>query len=477
MGQNNPMPKGFGWRGWMLMIYQMIAYIGYVAFTSYPVNVLSSQVGGTTVTTFITMVGSLLSFIITYFIVAPRIGRIRNQKALSLLFGIISMAVGTLIIVIPADTMRVLWCIVFGCGLLTFPLWANTMTTILIGNWFPRKKGTVMGIVTLSYPLASAICLSLFTGAHGAKLAETGSVVKANITAWLPFYIACIVGLIICAVFVKTYPEDCGCFRDNDKSFTKEKADKMLALELENRKKSVWKRSKIWGCAQWWFAIIPTNIIMLTAVAFMVQIVPALISFNDKFTIFAIPGFKLMSMGFTSVLFMMGIVAMIGSYVLGLLDTKFGTKKAIFITSIIMTICGILGAIDNAWTIFAATMLLGVFMGAGSNFGFSALVRYWRPEDFPAVYTGAPPLNTVMNAVFPYIFAAIGAQALGYHGTFIFVAVLGVISIVLNSLFNPKKLADYDAKLRAEAGLPVDNVLYDRVGMEERANAAKKAAK
>ena len=57
MGQNNPMPKGFGWRGWMLMIYQMIAYIGYVAFTSYPVNVLSSQVGGRTVTTFITMVG------------------------------------------------------------------------------------------------------------------------------------------------------------------------------------------------------------------------------------------------------------------------------------------------------------------------------------------------------------------------------------------------------------------------------------
>ena len=39
------------------------------------------------------------------------------------------------------------------------------------------------------------------------------------------------------------------------------------------------------------------------------------------------------------------------------------------------------------------------------------------------------------------------------------------------------KLADYDAKLRAEAGLPVDNVLYDRVGMEERAIAAKKAAK
>ncbi len=471
------MPKSFGWRGWMLMIYQMCAYVGYVAFTSYPVNVLSDIVGGTTVTTLITMIGSLLSFFITYFIVAPRIGRIRNQKALSLLFGVISMAIGALIILIPADTMTVLWCICFGAGLLTFPLWANTMTTILIGNWFPRRKGTVMGIVTLSYPLASAICLSLFTGQHGLVLNQTGSVVKANISAWLPYFIVCVIGLIICALFIKTYPEDAGCFRDNDKTFTKEMADAQLAIELENRKKSVWKRSKIWGCAQWWFAIIPTNIIMLTAVAFMVQIVPALISFNDKFQIFAIPGFKLMSMGFTSVLFMMGISAMIGSYILGILDTKYGTKKAIFITSIVMTLCGILGAINNSWTLFAATMMLGVFMGAGSNFGFSALVRYWRPEDFPAVYTGAPPLNTVMNAVFPYIFAAIGSLSLGYHGTFIFVAILGAISIVLNVLFNPKKLADYDAKLREEAGLPVDNVLYDRIGMEEKAIAAKKAAK
>ena len=36
--------------------------------------------------------------------------------------------------------------------------------------------------------------------------------------------------LIICALFIKTYPEDCGCFRDNDKSFTKEMADAQATL-------------------------------------------------------------------------------------------------------------------------------------------------------------------------------------------------------------------------------------------------------
>ena len=150
MNQQQPMPKGYGWRGWMLMIYQMCAYIGYVAYTSYPVNVLSSYVGGTTVTTFITMVGSLLSFIITYFIVAPRIGRIRNQKALSLLFGVISMVIGILIMVIPADTMTVLWCIVFGCGLLT----------IIIRNWGAYPEGVSFAILLMNAvtPLINRWC-------------------------------------------------------------------------------------------------------------------------------------------------------------------------------------------------------------------------------------------------------------------------------------------------------------------------------
>jgi len=478
MENSQSMPKGFGFRGWMLMIYQMLAYVGYVAYTSYPVNVLSSHIaGGTETTTLVTLVGTLLSFFITYVIVAPRIGRIRNQKAVSLLFGCISMAIAVLIMVINPEKSTVLWCIVFGIGLLTFPLWANTMTTILIGNWFPRKKGTVMGIVTLSYPLASAICLSLFTGGHAAVLASSGSLIKANLVSWAPFFIACVIGLIICAIFIKTYPEDCGCFRDNDKSFTKEKADAMLAVELENRKKSVWKRSKIWGCKQWYLCSIPTSLLITCSVAFMVQIVPALISFESQLCIFAIPGFTLMKYGFTSVLFMMGIFAMVGSYILGLIDTKYGTKTAIFVTSIIMTACGVLGAIPNVWTLFIATLLLGIFMGAGSNFGFSALVRYWRPEDFPSVYTGAPPIATVINAIFPYIFAAIGASKFGYNGTFAFVAICGIVAVVLNRLFDPKKLADYDNKLRVEAGLEANDVLYSRIGMEKRINDAKKAAK
>ncbi|MBQ9814253.1 MAG: hypothetical protein IJM53_01030 [Lachnospiraceae bacterium] len=481
MDNQHAMPKGYGFRGWMLILYQALCYVGYVMTTSYVVNILSAYCpNGTMDTTLLTMIGTALTFVVTYFIIAPRIGKIRNQKAVSLLLGIITLvlAAGEILIfpTTAAGGLNPIWIIFFCLTHVIAPTWANSMTTILIGNWFPRKKGTVMGIVTIAYPITSAILLSVFQATHAGQMAMGKPLITANIIAWAPFFAAVIIGLIICAIFVKTYPEDCGCYRDNDKSFTKEMADAMLQRELEARKRSVWKRSKIWACAQWYLGSIPTTLIVTSSVAFMVQIIPALASFamQGHFTQFVVPGFFFMSNPISAVLFLMGIFAIIGSYVLGLLDTRFGTKPAIIITAISIIIMGVLGMFNNPWTLFVATMLLGVYMGAGSNFGFSLLVRYWRPEDFPAVYTGAPPINSVVNAVLPYIFAALATTAWGYHATFAFVGVLGVISLIMEAAFSPKKLADYDNKLRVAAGLEADNVLYDRIGMEKRLANAKK---
>ena len=476
------MPKGYGFRGWMLILYQALAYIGYVMLNSYAVNIFSQfYPTGTTGITLLTLIASLLSFCVTYFIVNPVIGRIRNQKMVSLIVGIVALIFGAIMLLLTPFTadgkINILWVIIFIIVQILAPLWANTLTTIMIGNWFPRKKGTVMGIVTIAYPVGSAILLGVFQATHGKALAMGATLVQANIKAWYPFFIAVAVGLIICAIFVTTYPEECGCYRDNDKSFTKEMADAMLAKELENRKNTVWKRKKIWACGQWYLACVPTQLIVLSSVAFMVQIIPALIQFAPQLSIFVVPGFFFMNNPISAVLFLMGIFAIIGSYVLGLLDTKYGVKAAVIITSISIIVMGFLGMFDNAWTIFIATMLLGVYMGAGSNFGFSMLVRYWRPEDFPSVYTGQPPIGTVLGAVMPYIFAAFATTKWGYHATFAFMLVLGVICVVLEACFSPKKLADYDAKLRTQAGLPVDNVLYDRIGMEKRRNAAKKEAR
>jgi hypothetical protein len=138
------------------------------------------------------------------------------------------------------------------------------------------------------------------------------------------------------------------------------------------------------------------------------------------------------------------------------------------LAGIIMLLAGVLGMLNNAWCAVAACWMLGLFMGASSNFGLSGIVRYWRQEDFPSVYSGAPPLGTVIGAVFPFLVATIAAK-FTYTGAFLFVAIMAVICIVCNRLFNPLGIAKYDNKLREAAGLPVDDLLVDRYNKEKAA--------
>ncbi len=456
---------GFGSRGTILILYQMLAYAGYTAFTNFPQNAMSQYYGGTTTTTLMNLIGSLAGYLITYFIIAPRIGRIKSAKRVGIAIGLVSLVFCALICVVP-PTMITLWCVFFVLVLITTQLWACFFVTLLIGNWFPRRKGTVMGIVTMSFPIVTGICLNLFMIQHGISLGKGMSLAEANLAAFSPYWLISLLGIIICGLFLKDFPEQCGAYRDNDKSFTAEMANQMLAAELEARKKSVWKRSKIWGCKDWWLMAIPNSLLLSCAIAFMVQIIPVLMRYNNELGVLAIPGFVLMSQGYSAVLFGLSIFACFGSWLLGVIDTKYGTRTAVFITSIMMLISGLVGIIDNPWCAVAACWILGLFMGASSNFGLSAIVRYWRQEDFPAVYSGAPPLGTVIGAALPFVVASIAAR-FTYNGAFLFVALMAVISIASVLLFDPKGIIKYDNKLREAAGLPIDDVLEQRLNREK----------
>ena len=459
---------GFGSRGTTLMIYQVLAYAGYTAFTNFPQNAMSQFYGGTTTTTLMNLIGGIVGYLITYFIVAPRIGRIKNMKRVGILIGLVSLVFCALICVIP-PTMAALWCTAFVLVLITTQMWACFFVTMLIGNWFPRRKGTVMGIVTIAFPIVTGICLNLFMIQFGTLMGTGASLLTATVVSFSPYWLLSLIGIIICGIFLKDFPEQVGAYRDNDKSFTPEMANKMLVAEIEARKKSVWKRSKIWGCLDWWLMAIPNSLLLSCAIALMVQIIPVLMGYNEQLSVLAIPGFVLMSQGFSAVLFGLAIFATAGSWFLGVIDTKFGTRFAVAVTAILMLAAGIFGAINNVWCIVAACWLLGLFMGAASNFGLSGIVRYWRQEDFPSVFSGAPPLGTVIGATFPFIIAVIAAR-FTYNGAFLFIGIMAVISLVCLSLFNPKRLADYDNKLRVAAGLPADDVLEQRVDMEKKKN-------
>lgn len=492
MNQNQRI--GFGARGWMLMIYQILAYAGYTAFTNFPQNILNSFYGGTTKLTLMNLIGSAIGYLITYFIVAPRIGKIKSVKRTGLLIGVVALIFCALICIVP-PSKAALWRVVFVCVLVVTQMWGCFFVTLLIGNWFPRRKGTVMGIVTMAFPIVTGICLGIFASLFfgdfeaqvGAKVGElmasgafqdpgvaAGVAVDKVVTSkavmlFAPYWIIMVVGMLICVFFLKDFPEQCGAYRDNDRTFTPEMANQMLVKELELRQKSVWKRSKIWGCKDWWLQAIPTSILLSAAMAFMVQIMPVLQEHEAELSVLAIPSFSLMATGYSAVLFGLAIFACFGSWLLGVIDTKKGVRTAVLITSILMFISGILGLVENVWCTVASTWLLGLFMGASSNFGLSSIVRYWRHEDFPAVYSGAPPLGTVIGAAMPFVVASIATSFGGYKYAFGFVAILAIVCIICNRAFDPRGIIAYDNKLREAAGLPIDDELEQRLIREGHA--------
>ena len=466
MQQKTKLGINFGFRGWMLLIFEVTAFVLFQAFTQFPLNLLADFYGGAQKLSTLYTVGTLVG-IIFQLILAGRVSKMKSVKSMTMIFGAITLvaALGTMLIA-PGG----LWLVAYFLVNVFAIMYGMFGIGIIIGQWFPTRKGVFMGIATFAFPLANGVMGQVpnwvnlggaFEAAYGAGAAAGNfdavthqpipdlAVGFQNLhvfKAFLPFLLIGLVGWIIGLVFTKDYPEQVGCFRDNDKSFTKEKADAMLAVEIENRKTTVWKVGNTFKCGSFWLITIPMGTLLGCSVGAMTQTsqIFAANGLADKFE---------MLMG------MVMIFALIGSYVLGLIVGKFGTKTAISVSVIVMLIAGILGAIGGG-AMIPAIVMLAIFMGAASNFTVSGAAQYWRREDFSSVFGVVNPIANIIQALGPMMVAFTIAKSV--NTPFWVVSVIAVISLILILCFKPANVKACDDKYRAKAGKPLDDALVGR---------------
>lgn len=433
----------FGFRGWMLIIYQFLAFLAYTAFTNWPMNILADLYGGSQIVSTIYTVAMVCGIIIQL-ILSSFIGKMKSPKNMGLLLGILTMVFAMAIMVIP-PTQQLAWQVCYFIVCLVSCMWCTFAIGILVGQWFPTRKGTVMGVTTLAFPIANGLI-----GTFAGMVFATGA--PQVFKSFLPFWIICLIGLIIGIIFMKDYPEQCGAYRDNDKSMTPEVAKAMMVEEIEAKKTSVWKLNHALISRDFWFITIPMAALLMCAIGVMTQTNSILGMFAADIEKFG---------GFAGVMAMVMIFGLIGSYVLGVFDTKFGTKKAVIIGVILMILSGAIGMIETGTTMVVSLMLLALFMGASSNYIVSAAAQYWRREDFATVFSSMNPLANILQAAGPMIVAMIFGM-MGYRALFTFILISGIISLVLALLFNPKHVKEVDDKYRAAAGKPLDDALVGR---------------
>jgi len=207
-----------------------------------------------------------------------------------------------------------------------------------------------------------------------------------------------------------------------------------------------------------WLITIPQGILLIGAVGVMTQVMPIFMQFG--YVAFTDHGISPTAVG-AILLLVNAAIACAGSWILGMIDTKFGTKKAILISDIFMILSGIFCYIGNS-TMNNVVFLIGfwflqIFMGASSNFTVSSAAQYWKREDFPSAYSYINPLANLICAFGPIIVAGIGAAA-GFTTVWIVIFGLGVLATILTLAFKPSRLMERDKLYRREAGLPEEGL-------------------
>ncbi len=444
---------GLGGRGWLLVIYVAIAMVTFQAFTNYPLNILADHYGGNDHVSALYSACAVVGIIIQL-ILGPFMGKMKSIKNFSLIMGCITLILGLGVMFFQPG---ILWDIAYGLVNVTSVMYATFACSILVGQWYPTRKGTVMGICTIAFPVANGLLTPFANKATQVFVpAEAGGDPNAVVKAFLPFLIVFFIGWLIGLIFVKDFPEQCGAYRDNNKNMTPEIANKMLMQEIEDRKTTVWRLPQILGSIDFWLITVPMGFILMAAIAMMTQSQNIIKSFS--------PDLSMMGPVMGGVM----ICGIIGSYVLGLIDTKIGTRKSMLIATILMIVAGILGIIGGK-LIIPALMFVALFMGASSNYTVSGAMQYWRREDFPSLFSSVNPVANIINSIGPVIFGVIIGKALaandlvgGVRTLFTIACGLGVVSTILLLLFRPARIEKKDRKLREAAGKTIDDALVGR---------------
>jgi predicted MFS family arabinose efflux permease len=303
---------------------------------------------------------------------------------------------------------------VFAVGILMYFVCATSFGVVGVGqfgaNWFPRTKGMYMGIVTMGITLAGAT-INLVMHALIPGMGLTG------------FMLVCAAACIVIAGLAalnKNYPEEAGAYPDNDKSVSRKELDAAARTTAEYKKNSPWNLKKVLSTPETWKLAIGWGIPMLASTGVMGQLVPLLITYGHD------PMFGIM------LLSSMWPCGMLGNYLAGIIDQRFGTKAASLMVVFLEAFAAILMLLFGANAVTTA-VAVGLFMFAISgctNISMSMTSTVFGRNDFENAWPVVSVISKIIMSSGVLIIAVI-AEKSSYNTSFVTIIALVIIAFII----------------------------------------------
>lgn len=290
----------------------------------------------------------------------------------------------------------------------------------MVANWFPKKKGIVLGFTTMGMNLASATIPFLLTFFSTLFNAEGDITHSLN-----AFAVILIIVAVFNQVYVRSTPEEWDVYPDNEKP----SQSKPIMEGSSISETSIMTYRKALASVTVWKLGIAYGLAGMGTVGIMSQLIPFLMR-NHGFSLEK----ALMTMSTAA------IVGVLGSYLWGLIDQKFGTRFA-------SQIFGLWYAAAIGFLIMPGTLMIGITMiglgiGGTGNFPPSMTTLCFGRKDFPVTFS---VVNMIMGVIRSAAFLVLGIVRGATGSTdsaYIIFLVLSVLSSVVISFVNTNRLEE-----------------------------------
>ncbi len=376
MAKDKQSLTNFGKAGWGTILYCLLMFFFYVGMINDGTNVLApaaaANIGvepGTIIQTngYAGML-SVLGFII--------VGQINRRIGPRFTSGIFTILAGVMYILCGnATTLPVYFIAMTLCatGMMSAGYVAGGT---LVANWFPKKKGIVMGYTTMGHNLASAFYVAILTG----LVALFGSINTASIPVGVLAIILGAVGILL----IRDTPQERNMNPDNV-------SDEVYATEYFTKAEDDgWTTAKLLKTKETWLAAIYTGLFQICSVGVMQQLVTR-----------NIRDFGMSQAGALTLMTVVALVGVFGSWMIGVIDTKIGTKKTMQFFGIWYAAALVVNVLAHGQTnalFYLSIAMIGMGIGGSANFTTSLPTSIFGRQGFDKVNSVIFPIQGFVTA-------------------------------------------------------------------------------
>lgn len=364
----------FGLHGWVTIFYCLLMFWLYAGMVNSGSNVTAPAIAekfgilSGTVLTMNTVAGVVG---VIFFIIVGQVNRVIGARITSgvcmILAGIAYWGVGN---AVNLAMYTVCMCVVVGGVMSAGYISGGDLVT----QWFPKKKGIVMGYTTMGHNLASVAFVPLITYLVGTMGIGNGV---------LPISACCIVLGVLGLLIVRNTPQERGLNPDNV-------SDEVYQNEYYHGPQDNtggWTTKKLLCCKETWLVAITTGMFQICSLGVVSQMV-----------------LRNMELGFTrqQAIFTLSLVAcigLVGSFFVGYMDERLGTKKSMVFFGIWYALSLLANATENTILVYISIFMIGMSIGGSANFTTSLVTSVYGRQGFSKVNSVIFPIQGAVSAL------------------------------------------------------------------------------